>query len=1173
MNGVVEDNDTDTVNMNMNTNMNMIDDGMILHESDLEDVATAAAEAAAVAAVEGDDSDDHFFNLLQKAADRSPSPPPVDADVNAAAGAIAVVTDVSNNNDVGLVTGGGGAADLDLDLDLGSIYDPVAPMGAPMPLQQSPHYNHNPMVEGGIVNMGNNRGNTGFSSEGTGSVQGSGGGASMNMFDANTNKTADTAQCSISSSNNNNNNSSSSSTGRIQVMLPQQQMQQYQPHLPQAHPRVTIQRNIQVEVHPQSQSQSQSQSQVQAQARDPPAMNSMSGGDHFLHQFEMNKNTNVDSGLPINRFIPTSNPHQHHQQQSTHHHQQQQQQQQQQSHQHKQIPQTFENHILTPTRNPPLGYVSSTPTRIHLPENSPGKHLSKNHIPTPTSPSNADNHIISTSINNPFVSMSTPTKRSPGHLHNRDHKDTAAITTTDNTTTNNVPLQPNSHNLNYQNHHQHMNFQHQKDLQQKLLSSATKTSLPNSTPSKLITSASTSTSTAPNDDRISIGRKAELPHHHYQLQQQPPSQQKEQSPKQQQPQRQDQHQHLQDLSGLQQQRQPLEPPSSLDYQQQQHHHLQSHEHHHQQHHQQQQQSPLNRFYFRPISNNHSDNSINHHHRSQSNNNNINDNNNQKMAGNTSNNNYHVQDPPIQHQQQHPNNSRTIPSNHELPKNILQHQHQSDRTATDTTATKNSILKANSSSTHILPQSFSPARAVARGVPVIPPPTDNRRTIQLLQSLSKLTPKKSDSATPIATVASVVGSTLTLPPHLKQTQRQHQHQYQMQKQQKQQQKQQQQHNSRSGTGVSGMTSSGTNVVVYNNSNTSTNTNTTNSHKQSKNFSQRLPNRNTNNQSKNANQNYGQSQHNNSYFSRTKNTTTSLKKLKKRKKVPPILPYGFGNSNQQCLSHSTTATAIQTATAATISSVASKITNRNHKRPINNNDSKTAFETLPNADDIAKSIPDHASSIFHIFDRRIDLDSLPNDASLYSLLRSWVMDDPYRLQQPCRLLDHVTVPSKRRRVSTIFDTTSIEGDSDENNKNSNIDNDDNNVTNNNGGGQGRRDGDIDTEQDRCELKEEIEKETGNTKQQGKTVATDSHEGTDIIAMVKVMNSSERNLMSTMKASFEEENKEATEATSTGDGKSFLAAYISKAKKNKLEARRRRNKKLNKAKKRLEQLGIQL
>ena len=51
-------------------------------------------------------------------------------------------------------------------------------------------------------------------------------------------------------------------------------------------------------------------------------------------------------------------------------------------------------------------------------------------------------------------------------------------------------------------------------------------------------------------------------------------------------------------------------------------------------------------------------------------------------------------------------------------------------------------------------------------------------------------------------------------------------------------------------------------------------------------------------------------------------------------------------------------------------------------------------LPSAPQISASIPKNASSIFHIWDRRIDFDSFGEDASLYSRLRSWVQDDPYR-----------------------------------------------------------------------------------------------------------------------------------------------------------------------------------
>jgi LIN37 len=46
----------------------------------------------------------------------------------------------------------------------------------------------------------------------------------------------------------------------------------------------------------------------------------------------------------------------------------------------------------------------------------------------------------------------------------------------------------------------------------------------------------------------------------------------------------------------------------------------------------------------------------------------------------------------------------------------------------------------------------------------------------------------------------------------------------------------------------------------------------------------------------------------------------------------------------------------------------------------------------ASDIESSIPDDASSVFHILDRRINLASLPDDPTMYSLLRAWVQDNP-------------------------------------------------------------------------------------------------------------------------------------------------------------------------------------
>jgi hypothetical protein len=65
------------------------------------------------------------------------------------------------------------------------------------------------------------------------------------------------------------------------------------------------------------------------------------------------------------------------------------------------------------------------------------------------------------------------------------------------------------------------------------------------------------------------------------------------------------------------------------------------------------------------------------------------------------------------------------------------------------------------------------------------------------------------------------------------------------------------------------------------------------------------------------------------------------------------------------------------------------------------------SLPTAKEIQDNIPSNASSIFHIMDRRIDFDSLTEDATCYELLRAWVKDDPHRVlpRKHGNILDHV------------------------------------------------------------------------------------------------------------------------------------------------------------------------
>jgi hypothetical protein len=52
----------------------------------------------------------------------------------------------------------------------------------------------------------------------------------------------------------------------------------------------------------------------------------------------------------------------------------------------------------------------------------------------------------------------------------------------------------------------------------------------------------------------------------------------------------------------------------------------------------------------------------------------------------------------------------------------------------------------------------------------------------------------------------------------------------------------------------------------------------------------------------------------------------------------------------------------------------------------------------AEQIQEAIPDNASCIFHVFDRRVNLDALPPNVSMFALLRAWVQDDPYRQVPP-------------------------------------------------------------------------------------------------------------------------------------------------------------------------------
>ena len=88
-----------------------------------------------------------------------------------------------------------------------------------------------------------------------------------------------------------------------------------------------------------------------------------------------------------------------------------------------------------------------------------------------------------------------------------------------------------------------------------------------------------------------------------------------------------------------------------------------------------------------------------------------------------------------------------------------------------------------------------------------------------------------------------------------------------------------------------------------------------------------------------------------------------------------------------------------------------------------------------------------------------------------------------------------------------------------------------------------------------------------------------GMNVLSMIKVMNNetidakSKEHLMGIIKTSSKEEDFEVSEMAPTCDRKCMLTEYILKAKRNKLEARRRRNEKFAICKRRLEGLGIQI
>jgi hypothetical protein len=71
------------------------------------------------------------------------------------------------------------------------------------------------------------------------------------------------------------------------------------------------------------------------------------------------------------------------------------------------------------------------------------------------------------------------------------------------------------------------------------------------------------------------------------------------------------------------------------------------------------------------------------------------------------------------------------------------------------------------------------------------------------------------------------------------------------------------------------------------------------------------------------------------------------------------------------------------------------------------------------EIAAAIPESASAIFHIMGRRVNLDQHTPNSSLYSLVRSWVHDDPYRTIPPPSLTELCCVESMPSAITSPRD----------------------------------------------------------------------------------------------------------------------------------------------------------
>lgn len=91
----------------------------------------------------------------------------------------------------------------------------------------------------------------------------------------------------------------------------------------------------------------------------------------------------------------------------------------------------------------------------------------------------------------------------------------------------------------------------------------------------------------------------------------------------------------------------------------------------------------------------------------------------------------------------------------------------------------------------------------------------------------------------------------------------------------------------------------------------------------------------------------------------------------------------------------------------------------------------YKAKASKEQIEKAIPDEASSTFFILDRRVNFDTFDNKVSCYSLLRSWVKDDPHRCIPPpgSNCLEYVTHTKPKQYAKEVInkaeETTCNEG----------------------------------------------------------------------------------------------------------------------------------------------------